>query len=687
MGCLIDLNATEEDETPSSCSLSPSSVLSASGFSSSVCLELLHACVGPLISLPKKGSVVVYFPQGHLEQAPEFSGLASVYDLPPHVFCRVLDVKLHAEGATDEVYAQVSLVPDNEQTEQKLQEVDGEDEDAEADMKLATPHMFCKTLTASDTSTHGGFSVPRRAAEDCFPPLDYDQQRPSQELVAKDLHGVEWRFRHIYRGQPRRHLLTTGWSAFVNKKKLVSGDAVLFLRGEDGELRLGIRRAAQIKNGASFLSLCSKQLNRSTFADAVHAISMKSVFSIYYNPRASSSEFIVPVCKFRKSLDRSFSVGMRFKMRFETENAPERSCRSSGLITGTSDLDPVRWPGSKWKCLSVRWDDIDANKHGRVSHWEIELSGSISSSNCLLSPCSKRNRVGLPSGKPEFMVPDGIGAPDFGEPLRFQKVLQGQEILGFSTLYNSADSPNMHWSEIRRCFPGSNGSGIATIGNVGRDPPLNPVISYKGVGFGESFGFHKVLQGQEIFLSSLYRRGSTMEETRGNDGAGLPNVGQMSGTRSGWSSSMQGYNTHSPVQPSAQVSSPSSVLMFQQASNPVPNFNPTRNFNQEMERGVSSFRVPETYGAKLLSSSISEHDSQPLAAQPSFGTNQELASCKSSCRLFGFSLTEGDLDATKEDNVVHATLSLGRGSLLPCIGESFHPNPPAVASTVWKQLY
>lgn len=87
---------------------------------------------------------------------------------------------------------------------------------------------------------------------------DYNQQRPSQELVAKDLHGVEWRFRHIYRGnfvrimqfcfdcsgkkergknimfnfpgQPRRHLLTTGWSIFVSQKNLVSGDAVLFLR-------------------------------------------------------------------------------------------------------------------------------------------------------------------------------------------------------------------------------------------------------------------------------------------------------------------------------------------------------------------------------------------------------------------------------------------------------------------------
>lgn len=32
-------------------------------------------------------------------------------------------------------------------------------------------HSFCKTLTASDTSTHGGFSVLRRHAEECLPPL------------------------------------------------------------------------------------------------------------------------------------------------------------------------------------------------------------------------------------------------------------------------------------------------------------------------------------------------------------------------------------------------------------------------------------------------------------------------------------------------------------------------------------
>ena len=107
MGGLIDLNTTEDDETPSSGSLSPSSssasVLSASGApssgsSSSVCLELWHACAGPLISLPKRGSVVVYFPQGHLEQVSDFSGVAAAYDLPPHVFCRVVDVKLHVSN-------------------------------------------------------------------------------------------------------------------------------------------------------------------------------------------------------------------------------------------------------------------------------------------------------------------------------------------------------------------------------------------------------------------------------------------------------------------------------------------------------------------------------------------------------------------------------------------------------------
>ena len=86
---------------------------------------------------------------------------------------------MQADGATDEVYARVSLLPEDEEAERRARARVREDEDADRDgedgaaMKplARTPHMFCKTLTDSNTSTHGSFSVLRRAAEDCFPPL------------------------------------------------------------------------------------------------------------------------------------------------------------------------------------------------------------------------------------------------------------------------------------------------------------------------------------------------------------------------------------------------------------------------------------------------------------------------------------------------------------------------------------
>ncbi|XP_062095792.1 auxin response factor 3-like [Humulus lupulus] len=733
---LIDLNTTEEDETPSSgssastssasayitnttasasasASASTSSSPSSSSSSSSVCLELWHACAGPLISLPKKGTVVVYFPQGHLEQLSDFP--ASLCDFSPHLFCRVADVKLHAEEGTDEVYAQVSLVPESEQFEQKLLDgefdADGDEEDIEAVVKSTTPHMFCKTLTASDTSTHGGFSVPRRAAEDCFPPLDYNQQRPSQELLAKDLHGLEWRFRHIYRGQPRRHLLTTGWSAFVNKKKLVSGDAVLFLRGDDGELRLGIRRAAQVKGCGSFPTLFNQQLNYSSMKDVVNAISTRSAFNLYYNPRASSSAFIIPVRKFLRSLDHSFSVGMRFKMRFETEDAAER--RYTGLVTGIGDMDPVRWPGSKWRCLVVRWDDIDSSRHGRVSPWEIEPSGSVSSSTSMMAQGLKRTRIGLSSARAEFPVPNGIGASDFGEPLRFQKVLQGQEILGFDTPFDGVGAQCQHPSE-RRGFPGSNSSGIAAMGNNSvRHMRVNSDnITPARIGFGESFRFHKVLQGQEIHPSSPCGRAPTTREDSEYGGLGFIDRVQVPSSRNAWSTVMQNNKTHgrTPAQ-SIQVSSPSSVLMFQQAINPLSTFNAMQNsHNQEEQRATkrSLYAAESNNVGNLMPFSFSDRGfsgedhggtksvylssdrnprgiSYPLTTLPEFRSSSQdvVSSCKSSCRLFGFSLTEEKHLPTSEKNSPPVSSSLSPGvSLFPNVGGQFHTKPPLMTKAV-----
>ncbi|XP_021610595.1 auxin response factor 4 isoform X3 [Manihot esculenta] len=355
--------------------------------------------------------------------------------------------------------------------------------------------MFCKTLTASDTSTHGGFSVPRRAAEDCFPPLDYKQQRPSQELVAKDLHGVEWRFRHIYRGQPRRHLLTTGWSIFVSQKNLVSGDAVLFLRGENGELRLGIRRAARPRNVLPDSVIGKQNSYPSVLSPVANAISTNSMFNVLYSPRASHAEFVVPYKKYMKSIMNPVCIGTRFKMRFEMDDSPERRC--SGVVTGKSDLDPYRWPNSKWRCLMVRWDeDIGSDHQERVSPWEIDPSVSLPPLSIQSSPRLKKLRTGLPAMPPDNPITGGGEFLDFEESGRSSKVLQGQENVGFvSPLYRGDTlnrSPDFEMQNLAHQNLVSIGREKANIGEITR------ARSTTYTGFAESDRFPKVLQGQEI---------------------------------------------------------------------------------------------------------------------------------------------------------------------------------------------
>nr|CAD1834332.1 unnamed protein product [Ananas comosus var. bracteatus] len=516
----IDLNTVEEEEDDEAAEpehgggapiAAPQAAAAEGGFpAGSVCLELWHACAGRPIALPRKGSVVVYLPQGHLEHFGGGGGGIGRCNVPPHVFCRVIDVKLHADPATDEVYAQLSLVAESEEFGQQLLEggmidVECENDEAEKERCSSTRHMFCKTLTASDTSTHGGFSVPRRAAEDCFPQLDYKLQRPSQELIAKDLHGVDWRFRHIYRGQPRRHLLTTGWSSFVNRKKLVSGDAVLFIRGEDGVLRLGIRRAAQLRNGSPFVALYSQNSVLSTLTTVANAVSTKSGFHIYYNPRASSSEFIVPYWKFMKSFSHAFSVGMRFKTRYESEDSAERRC--TGLVTGIGDMDPLRWPGSKWRCLLVRWDDkVDCSRQNRVSPWEIEPIGSVSGSHSLSASSSKRIKICLPTINPDFPVPNGVDSTEAGEYARFHKVLQGQEFMGFKA--RNAVSFSSSQLNMERCSTDRSGCSLASLRSAFGVPVANSNFTRQCSGFGESIRFDKVLQGQEFPSLPPFKGGS-----------------------------------------------------------------------------------------------------------------------------------------------------------------------------------
>ncbi|KAK7245622.1 hypothetical protein RIF29_40470 [Crotalaria pallida] len=371
--------------------------------------ELWHACAGPLVSLPAVGSRVVYFPQGHSEQVAMSTNkevdahIPNYPSLPPQLICQLHNLTMHADAETDEVYAQMTLQPLNPQ----------EQKEAYLPAELGTPskqptNYFCKTLTASDTSTHGGFSVPRRAAEKVFPPLDFSQQPPCQELIARDLHGNEWKFRHIFRGQPKRHLLTTGWSVFVSAKRLVAGDSVLFIWNEKNQLLLGIRRANRPQTVMPSSVLSSDSMHLGLLAAAAHAAATNSRFTIFYNPRASPSEFVIPLAKYVKAVYHTrVSVGMRFRMLFETEESSVR--RYMGTITGISDLDPVRWPNSHWRSVKVGWDESTAGeRQPRVSLWEIE---PLTTFPMYPSPFPLRLKRPWPPGLPSF---HGMKDEDFG---------------------------------------------------------------------------------------------------------------------------------------------------------------------------------------------------------------------------------------------------------------------------------
>ena len=87
------------------------------------------------------------------------------FNLPSKILCRVVNVHLRVEPETDEVYAQVILL--SKQNQSEITSLDPPLPKPQS----CTVRSFCKTLTTSDTSTHGGFSVLWRHANECLPPL------------------------------------------------------------------------------------------------------------------------------------------------------------------------------------------------------------------------------------------------------------------------------------------------------------------------------------------------------------------------------------------------------------------------------------------------------------------------------------------------------------------------------------
>ncbi|KAK4763070.1 hypothetical protein SAY86_008838 [Trapa natans] len=414
--------------------------------------QLWHACAGGMVQMPPVNSLVFYFPQGHAEHATVAVDFSSAPKIAPFVLCRISSVKFLADPETDEVYAKILLVP---QPSTSL-ELDYSEAISTDSREKEKPASFAKTLTQSDANNGGGFSVPRYCAETIFPRLDYSADPPVQTVIVKDVHGEMWKFRHIYRGTPRRHLLTTGWSSFVNQKKLVAGDSIVFLRAKNGELCVGIRRTKQGLGGpaesptgwtyGSFSAMLregggdtkfvrnssssSRQGNPTSprgfgrgtspesVVEAVALAARGQPFEVVFYPRASTPEFLVKASSARAAMRVQWCPGMRFKMAFETEDS-SRISWFMGTVSLVQVADPIHWPNSPWRLLQVTWDEPDLLQNvSRVSPWLVELVSSVPIIHMSpISPSAKKFR--LPMHPAGFPILDGhlmIPPPFSGNP-------------------------------------------------------------------------------------------------------------------------------------------------------------------------------------------------------------------------------------------------------------------------------
>ncbi|KEH39332.1 auxin response factor 1 [Medicago truncatula] len=409
--------------------------------------QLWHACAGGMVQMPSVNTKVFYFPQGHAEHAQSNVDFGDSFRIPPLILCRVASVKFLADSETDEVFSKITLIP------LRNSELENDDSDGDGSENSEKPASFAKTLTQSDANNGGGFSVPRYCAETIFPRLDYSAEPPVQTVIAKDVHGEVWKFRHIYRGTPRRHLLTTGWSSFVNQKKLVAGDSIVFLRAESGELFVGIRRAKRgIVNGletpsgwssgngncglgpyggafTAFLREENKlggvggnlgggrvKVSGESVKEAMRLAASNQTFEVVYYPRASTPEFCIKTSAVKAAMRIQWCSGMRFKMPFETEDS-SRISWFMGTISSVQVVDPIRWPNSPWRLLQVTWDEPDLlHNVKRVSPWLVELVSNMSMIHLApFSPPRKKLRFpqhpDFPLDVVQFQIPTFSGNP------------------------------------------------------------------------------------------------------------------------------------------------------------------------------------------------------------------------------------------------------------------------------------
>ncbi|KAJ0976891.1 hypothetical protein J5N97_012365 [Dioscorea zingiberensis] len=268
------------------------------------------AFAGNTVKIPAVGSLVLYFPEGHAEQSSTPLDFSRITIRKPYVLAILSSVSLHADPESDEVFARMRLDPPDSDCGSR----DGGQPEVEEGAV-----SFLKVLTPSDANNGGGFSVPKFCATSVFPQLNFSEDMPVQTLTARDPQGNRFEFRHVYRGAPRRHLLTTGWSKFVNQKNLISGDSIIFARDGSGQIHVGIRRSikeravvpddALAANPRGFWRCGRGRVPAESVMEAMRMADMGMPFEVVYYPRAGLPNFVVEAATVDRGLKMNWTPG------------------------------------------------------------------------------------------------------------------------------------------------------------------------------------------------------------------------------------------------------------------------------------------------------------------------------------------------------------------------------------------
>ncbi|CAO2813390.1 unnamed protein product [Amaranthus hypochondriacus] len=288
-----------------------SSSSSLSSYEPEIDQEIWEAFAGNLVDIPKKDSLVYYFPQGHIEHVqdnpnPNPNPSPSPNPNPNPIrcgsfLCRVMNVSFLANPETDQAFVKFLLQPCI---------TDNPNPNPNPDLN-PDPNPYLPTTSLRDT---------------IFTRIPTTE---SQNIMLTDIMLDSTKLK----------------KSFVEAKKLTPRDSFVFIRknSSNDEYYIGIRRAV-VNTGISI-----EDIN-----DAVEKARNMESFEIVYYPIRGLSEFVVPKIK----VDNAQRIGWRREMsvtfwhEFWAYVVPIK-CRHTGTVLNIvhHENDVSNWPSSWWRVL------------------------------------------------------------------------------------------------------------------------------------------------------------------------------------------------------------------------------------------------------------------------------------------------------------------------------------------------